>query len=443
MAALEDFVSVSIQISAASPARATFAVPLIASFHTKFPELVRSYSRLTDLLADGFVATDAEYVVASKFFAQNPRVPSVKLGRLTGTQTARVVKLLASAKNSTTYEVIINGTSFEFTSDSSATAAEIATGLVSAINAGTEPVTASLDTNNLVLTGDVAGVDFTVDIADESLWASIQDTSTARSTLATDLAALLASDDAWYALALTRNNADDIVAAAGFVQSNKRVLLATAIDFGAIDTAADNLAANTTNLLGQLEAAGYTRTLAVFTKHDADHIAAALGGRVLPLTVGSWTAHAKTLSGVQPSVLTSTEQANVEANRGNHYQTVAGISLTQKGWMSSERFFDEVVILDWTEARIKEGVIAALASANGKIPYTEEGAGIVEGVIVGVLKEGERNGAFVEGSGFARAPDIATVSSIDKAARALTNVEFGATLQGAIHTVEIRGTLSL
>lgn len=442
MAALDDFVSLVISITGQSPAQATFAVPMIAGSHTRFPELVRTYRSLAGMLADGFLVTDAEYQAASKILAQSPTVPSIKVGRLSGTQTARIVTMLATPFNLGLYTISINGTSYSFTADASATAAEIATGLAAVINADTAiPVTATVATNNLVLTADVAGPDFFFDIANEGMWASIQDTSAVRSTIAADLAAILAADSGWYAMTLTRANQLDNIAAAAFVESNKRVLLANAINFGAIVSANDCLAANITNLPGALEAAGYTRTFCAFTKHDADYFTAAVAGAVLPKTVGSWTAQAKTFAAVQPTRLSSTEQLNLENNRCNHYQEVAGLNLLQTGVMSASRFFDEIVILDWTSARIKEAIVATLASVD-KIPMTEPGVGLIENAIMGVMGEGERNGAFVPGSSFVRSPAVADVSTGNRLARLFSGVEFGAQLQGAIHKVSLRGNLA-
>ena len=53
-----------------------------------------------------------------------------------------------TAVNSTQYDVTINGTTFSFTSDASATKTEIRDGLVAAINGGSEPVTAEANASD-------------------------------------------------------------------------------------------------------------------------------------------------------------------------------------------------------------------------------------------------------------------------------------------------------
>jgi hypothetical protein len=57
--------------------------------------------------------------------------------------TSKRVSVALTAVNSTLYTVTINGVAFSYTSDGSATTAEIAVGLAAAINAGTQPVVAS------------------------------------------------------------------------------------------------------------------------------------------------------------------------------------------------------------------------------------------------------------------------------------------------------------
>lgn len=42
MASIDDFITMSLTIAGASPARQTFAVPLVAGNHTRFPELTRT-----------------------------------------------------------------------------------------------------------------------------------------------------------------------------------------------------------------------------------------------------------------------------------------------------------------------------------------------------------------------------------------------------------------
>lgn len=76
------------------------------------------------------------------------------------------VKITPLAQNTTEYTITINGTAFVFTSDASATVAEITAGFVALINAGAEPVTATDHTTYLDLVGD-GGALFTLALSDD------------------------------------------------------------------------------------------------------------------------------------------------------------------------------------------------------------------------------------------------------------------------------------
>lgn len=439
MAQISDHVTTTITVASLTPSRAQFSVPLIASFNPSFNEVVKTYGSLSEIEED-FTSDDAVHKCASAIFAQNPSIKTVKVGRLGTASQARVAKLLPTVLNSTTYTLSINGTEFSYTSDASATITEIVDGLAAAVNAGTEPVTAANATSILSLTGDVSGVDFYFDVDDISLWASIQDTSTGRgSDLSTDLSTIEASDPDWYALILTRNNAADINTAAAWVESRKKILLANPINFGSIVSAEDCLASNSTNVLADLNTAAYDRTFALFSKHDGDFAAAALGSAVLCQDPGSWTAKFKTLSGVTADVLTTSETTLVEGKKGNHYQAVAGVPIVSQGWCSSGQFLDLTVFLDWLDARIKEEVFTALA-ANSKVPFTDAGVSMIAGVVAKVLQRGVDLGGLAS---FQVSPDlVADMEDADVTARYANAIRFSAVYAGAIHKVNIVGKVT-
>lgn len=440
VAQISDIVDVSISVAALSPSRAQFSVPLIASYHTDFPEVVKTYASLTEL-ADDFDSSSPVYAAAQAMLSQSPTVRSFKVGRLGGTQQARVITMIPTVRNSTAYVVTIDGTDFTFTSDADATLAEIIAGLVAAINAGSLPVTAAdVTSTSMTLTADVAGPDFLVDVGDISLWASIQDTSTTRgSAFTTALDDIEASDPDWYGLVLTRSNAAEINLAAAWVEARTKILFANAINFGSAVTAEDNLADNATNLLADLNTSGYDRTIALFSKHDADLSAAALAGAILCRDPGSYTVKFKSLSGVQADNLTSTQKALIEDRKGNHYQTVAGIPIVQEGWASSGQFLDIQIFVDWLDATLKEEIFAAL-SFNEKVPFTNAGIAMLEGVVRKVLQRGVAVGGLA--SFETSVADVGDLSSVDKAARYLNSINFSGVLAGAIHKVRIVGKVT-
>ena len=93
------------------------------------------------------------------------RVNSITTGSGATAQVETVT--VRTVANSTTYDLFINATQYSYTSDSSATDAEIAAWLASAVNASprTQPVTASYSSgSSFTITADVAGDDFSLTV---------------------------------------------------------------------------------------------------------------------------------------------------------------------------------------------------------------------------------------------------------------------------------------
>lgn len=130
---ISNFVDVTISTQVSVPTRAGFGTPLIFGFHNKFAERVRSVSSITDLEGLGFDAEDPEHKLLTAIFSQDPRPPTALIGRstLTPTYTVNVVPV---AQNTTIYKVAVDGADAQFTSDASATVAEITAGLKDAID---------------------------------------------------------------------------------------------------------------------------------------------------------------------------------------------------------------------------------------------------------------------------------------------------------------------
>ena len=82
--------------------------------------------------------------------------------------TRKLVSVAITASNSQAYVITINGTDFTYNADGSATTAEIAVGLVAAINAGSEPVTASGSDTPILIESDLDGDDGDFTYADSS-----------------------------------------------------------------------------------------------------------------------------------------------------------------------------------------------------------------------------------------------------------------------------------
>ena len=90
-----------------------------------------------------------------------------------------------------------------------------------------------------------------------------------------------------------------------------------------------------------------------------------------------------------------------------------------------------------------ERIFATLISVD-KIPFTDNGIGVIENDVRAQLSEGIRIGGLAaDPAPIVSVPKASEVDSADKLARALRNVTFNATLAGAIHSVEVTGSVSV
>jgi hypothetical protein len=121
------------------------------------------------------------------------------------------------------------------------------------------------------------------------------------------------------------------------------------------------------------------------------------------------------------------------------------ITYTFEGLTGAGEYLDTTVGLDWVHARIQERVFG-LKTSSKKIPYTQKGIDAVQVQVQSVLNDAtiSPNTIFSPNPApAATAPRVETIDAADKATRTLPNVTFAATLAGAIHKTQVRGTVTL
>lgn len=429
--ALADIVQVNITTETKAPSRLGFGTPLVFGYHTVFAERARSYASTAAMVTDGFSTSSPLYKAAVAILSQNPKVRRVVVGRAANAPTMKVV-LTPIAKNLHLYTVTINGTAFTYTSDGTATAAEISAGLTTAINLGAEPVTAVDLVGTLRLDADVAGTLFELEVLRADL---TQNNTTVDPGVVADLLAIQQFNDEWYSIHPTSQSQAEILALAAQVETMVKILVVANAD--------DELPAGTAGLGESLKTAGYARTALVYHPKPHQYAGAAWAGVMLPKDPGSATWKFKTLAGVDVVALTDTEVNNLEADNVNSYVSIAGVSITQQGVSSSGEFIDITEGVDFLTARLQENVFARLANAD-KVPFTDAGIAIIEAEVRGVLRLGIDNGILAaDPAPTVTVPKAADVSFTDKAARFLPDVEFTGTLAGAIHSLSIEGSVTV
>jgi hypothetical protein len=231
----------------------------------------------------------------------------------------------------------------------------------------------------------------------------------------------------FYAVLCTSKNANDVFALADQIQTETRI-------YGTSSSSADIANGADNNLLRVLSAADFSRTFLMYHTEAATEMPeAALLGKMLATTPGAETWIFQNLIGVTGNNLTPTVKNNLRLDKGIYYSDLAGKNVTLQGWMTNGTNIDIIHGLDWLESYIKENLVVLLRDAK-RIPYTDAGIGLFENSLRASLQEAVNRGVILNYT--VTLPKAITVSSEDKTARILRNVNFTATLAGAIHSID-------
>lgn len=178
------------------------------------------------------------------------------------------------------------------------------------------------------------------------------------------------------------------------------------------------------------------------------HVAMAI--RFLAYDAGSETWVNKPLSAVNTSKFTDTELSTIEKDPASYYIQFGDTGLVQGGKVRAGEWIDVIRFRDWLKNDMQTRVVNLLVK-NSKIPYTDKGIGLVRNQVIASLKEGTRRGGIAEDQynsdgdlipGFTTSvPLAADLTDEQKKSRTLTDVNFSAILAGAIHVVEVTGSL--
>jgi len=439
MATLSDIVNVSISLNTTGVERADFGTQIIVGPTMAFAARVQSYTRYDDAVAAGLPTPMLLAVQAS--FSQTPHPRQVKVGRRK-VDTA-IVNIVA--KNLTVYTITVAGTSpevYTFTSDASATAAEIATGLALAITGDTnETLTATVvgDTVSLswISQSNLQGVTLGSNLS----WGAF----TTVDSVALDMAAIVLEDNAWYGLISSDRTKQVQLDFAAWTETQEKL-------FGmASDEAAILTAGVATDVISVLKDTRYYRTYAAYSANAATQYPdAAWMSAVFPLQPGSETWALKKLGGVTPDKLPATDRNTILGKGGNtfeYYQTQ--IALTNPGKVAAGEWIDVIRGRDWLKDLIQTNMVMMMIN-RAKVPYTDAGIqlcvtnlrkSLQQGVSVGYIAPDEIDADGNTVPGFViTAPLSSSIDPLVKASRVLT-LDFSARLAGAIHVVQINGAV--
>jgi hypothetical protein len=415
-----------------------FGIPLIALTHNYWPELVRTFENASDLTKAPFnvPTTSSLYAEALKIKSQIPAPPSFKVGKLSGTFT-QVVKLtpLAPTSANTHYKVTINGTAVDVVASPPQTPADVSALLITAINAITDVTATSSSPDSLLVTSDTSSV--TQQFTGISANLTVLDTTAAPSTLPlADLAAIRQADGDWYALVMQTPGAAAISSAAQWAEAERVLYMADSADSAIVS-------AGTTDIASVLMAAAYSRTAVWYHPAQAEFLAAAVSGAMLPKLPGPATFANKGLAGVTMQAYDANTRQNLHAKHANFYVSIKGLGFTRDGTAASGRYLDVMAAIDWFDVQLEDRIIALLRN-NDVVPYTTNGIELVRSQIHGQILDGITLGLIDGSQPFsATAPAIETIDPNLKAGRILPDMRYTYRLAGAIHKVRVVGVVQV
>lgn len=452
MATIESIVNVSISRDSKAVQQAAFDVMLFLGRNKFWGERYRAFSSLSEMTAAGVPSNSAEYYAARDYFSPDGAPTVIAIGR----KDPSKVVLSFDVANDTTYTVYVGDgetatQEASFTSDADATGAEIAAGLELAIDT---LAVASISTTVVGETVEITEVASTTAIVNQ--WSSnIDVTYTDTETFSEAFTAVSNENDTWYAVSTYSHSQSDIEAVAAYAQTVKKL-------YGYSTGNTVDITSATTNVAGQLQLSGYTRTEGVRivdagtdtdpASTDVVYPECTWFGRMLTKAPGSATWKFKELTGIQPDPLTTTEANYAIAKNLNTYETIGGQAITREGVVASGEYIDVIRGIDWLESRMEERIYARLVNLD-KIPFTQAGINSVAAEVEAQLIEAQDAGFlaadFVDDKGNVvkgytiTIPKIASISQADKVARSLTGISFIGKLASAVHTVAIEGTVTV
>lgn len=441
MANPSEIVAVTITVQDAVAAEVNFGSILIVANAPYLAGTIQTYdvsaAGLAAMITDGFTQGSAAYLMVSRLAAQNPTVTQVKIYSRTTTNAQEIVCTPLDTTEDYVYTFnVVNpagtSTEIEYTVLAAATPTSISTAIAALVNAITG-VDGTDNTGTFSISPTTSGTRVHVSSMDPQI--SCEDTS-ADAGIATDLAAALVADSDFYGVLIDSNCKAELVAAAAWATSNKKIILGLSIDSEIDDAGVSD------DVCSTIKATGTDYANVVYTREHASYANAGLLGRQFALDPGSSSWSNKKVTGVTVDTFTATEHSVARGKQALLYETYLGLPMIRNGEAAGGRFFDITHGKDWLTYIIQAALLAYLAKVE-KIDYTDEGIGEVEGVIRGQLGLAAQVRFITEDSIKVNVPKAADVSAADKANRQLNGVTFSATLAGAIHSTVIAGTISV
>jgi hypothetical protein len=430
--AFTGIIDVQITRETAGVTQQGFSNVIFVGIHKVFTGRQRLYSSTQALIDDGFTSDSPQVKAATAIFSQNPRPQTMRVGRR---QADSIILLVDTIADNTDYTVTINGTDFTIDSGVGATNLTIAAALVAEIDGGAEPVDATDNVDGtFYITGTPSTLAFTVTFSSNLVIAGYLSPESYTDALN----AINADGDDWYGLAIESIVQSDVEEVASWTEPQIKLFVSASDDTDILDPGV------TTDVASVVQGLSYDRTSILYhslaSTQDAD---VAWMGRQLAQPIGSSNWAFKTLSGVSPDDLSTSQKNGAFGKNANVYTTVGGVNITQEGTVAVGELLSVIVGVDFIKVRMDEA-LANLLFNSENVPLTDPGITLVENIInqqlqiaigQGILAADPQPDIFV--------PKAADIPLADRLLHKLTGVTFQATLANSILFIEVRGTVSV
>lgn len=454
---ITDLARITLQTALQLVTRVGFGTPMIVGSCTAWgasPDRVRSYSGLPGLVSDGFAITDPEYLAASALLDQPNPPPIFKLGRRLNLPTQQWI-LTPTAANLTGYPITLDTAVGPFTSDGTATVAEICTGIKAAIDALALAVTTTNEGpgTDVKVVANVAGVVHFLKAMQvgnplaPNAFLDIKQNH-ADPGITADLNAIAAADGNFFGFTLTTSGAAEIAAAAAWAEANgPRMFFPLTQDSGCYGS-------GTTDIATTLKNIGYARTALLYHHDPRQFAAVAWMGFGLPTDPGSENWANFPLQDIEPTTFTTNQQLNLGGDPGagpggkfcNYFYAPApGLTATRMGVVSGNEYIDQVRFLDSFKIGGEEDLaqfIADRGAIGSKVAFDDQDIAACENLLRARVKAGQPIAIATDPAPTYSVPLASSFTPAQKKLRVLSGLGCTFELTGAINLVEVTVTAS-
>lgn len=249
-------------------------------------------------------------------------------------------------------------------------------------------------------------------------------------TLVTALNDLIKTRNDFYYLTSVIQGDDEITALAEWISTQDKIY--------AVSTSSDTLYTTLSGL--------YDNVFVLVHDQPRQYPAEGLVAQLAPLPIGSYTWTFKTIQGVSPAAFDDMKIDDIHNHNACTYIRESGVDITSHGVATSGEYIDVVQAIHFIKARMAESVFRLLATKK-KVPYTDGGIAMVIAKMDEVLRQAFKQGIIADENGeplySITVPKRDDIPENTRAQRTLPDIEWSATIAGAIEKVDIRGTLMI